>query len=77
MFTAPTAFRAIKKDDPAGALIKNYDLSNFKALAASRNTRSSVTIAKWIAHIQNLASTVLIADDPKLLILRGLTWASC
>jgi propionyl-CoA synthetase len=32
MFTAPTAFRAIKKDDPAGALIKNYDLSNFKAL---------------------------------------------
>ncbi len=32
MFTAPTAFRAIKRDDPAGALIKNYDLSNFKAL---------------------------------------------
>ncbi len=32
MFTAPTAFRAIKKDDPAGALIKNYDLSDFKAL---------------------------------------------
>lgn len=32
MFTAPTAFRAIKKDDPAGTLIKNYDLSNFRAL---------------------------------------------
>ena len=32
LFTAPTAFRAIKKDDPAGALIKNYDLSNFRAL---------------------------------------------
>jgi propionyl-CoA synthetase len=32
MFTAPTAFRAIKKEDPAGALIRNYDLSNFKAL---------------------------------------------
>ena len=32
MFTAPTAFRAIKKEDPAGALIKNYDLSNFRAL---------------------------------------------
>jgi propionyl-CoA synthetase len=32
MFTAPTAFRAIKKEDPSGALIKNYDLSNFKAL---------------------------------------------
>jgi len=32
MFTAPTAFRAIKREDPAGALIKRYDLSNFKAL---------------------------------------------
>src|SRR6516165_3735297 len=32
MFTAPTAFRAIKKDDPYGALIRNYDLSGFKAL---------------------------------------------
>ena len=27
MFTAPTAFRAIKRDDPTGALIKKYDLS--------------------------------------------------
>ncbi|MDH5772130.1 MAG: propionyl-CoA synthetase [Rhodospirillaceae bacterium] len=32
LFTAPTAFRAIKRDDPNGDLIKNYDLSNFKAL---------------------------------------------
>ena len=32
MFTAPTAFRAIKKEDPTGALIRNYDLSGFKAL---------------------------------------------
>ncbi len=27
LFTAPTAFRAIKKDDPEGALLKKYDLS--------------------------------------------------
>lgn len=32
MFTAPTAFRAIKREDPTGALIKNYDLTNFRAL---------------------------------------------
>jgi propionyl-CoA synthetase len=32
MFTAPTAFRAIKQQDPNGELIKNYDLSGFKAL---------------------------------------------
>lgn len=32
LFTAPTAFRAIKKEDPQGELIKNYDLSNFRTL---------------------------------------------
>ncbi|MED5396217.1 MAG: propionyl-CoA synthetase [Pseudomonadota bacterium] len=32
LFTAPTAFRAIKKEDPGGTLIKDYDLSCFKAL---------------------------------------------
>jgi len=32
MFTAPTAFRAIKREDPRAQLLKKYDLSNFKAL---------------------------------------------
>ncbi len=32
LFTAPTAFRAIKKEDPEGELIRKYDLSGFKAL---------------------------------------------
>ena len=32
MFTAPTAFRAIKKEDPNGEFIKKYDLSQFKTL---------------------------------------------
>lgn len=32
LFTAPTAFRAIKREDPDGKLIKNYDLQNFRTL---------------------------------------------
>ena len=32
MFTAPTAFRAIKREDPKAELMKKYDLSNFEAL---------------------------------------------
>jgi len=32
MFTAPTAFRAIKKEDPEGKLIGDYDLSAFRTL---------------------------------------------
>ncbi|NPA25210.1 MAG: propionyl-CoA synthetase [Deltaproteobacteria bacterium] len=32
LFTAPTAFRAIKKEDPNGEFLKKYDLSCFKYL---------------------------------------------
>ena len=32
LFTAPTAFRAIKKEDPNGDYFKKYDLSKFEAL---------------------------------------------
>lgn len=32
LFTAPTAFRAIKREDPTGALIADYDLSGLQSL---------------------------------------------
>ena len=32
MFTAPTAFRAIKRDDPNAELLKQYDMSHFERL---------------------------------------------
>ena len=32
LFTAPTAFRAIRKEDPEGALVKRHDLSSLRAL---------------------------------------------
>jgi propionyl-CoA synthetase len=32
LFTAPTAFRAIKREDPQGGLLAKYDLSRFRAL---------------------------------------------
>jgi propionyl-CoA synthetase len=32
LFTAPTAFRAIRKEDPEGTHIRRYDLSGFRAL---------------------------------------------
>ncbi|MDJ0926243.1 MAG: propionyl-CoA synthetase [Gammaproteobacteria bacterium] len=32
MFTAPTAFRAIRREDSAGALLKDYDLAHFDTL---------------------------------------------
>jgi propionyl-CoA synthetase len=35
LFTAPTAYRAIKKEDPDGELIKDYDLSSLETLFAA------------------------------------------
>lgn len=32
LFTAPTAFRAIKKEDPEGAFLKKYDVSSMRTL---------------------------------------------
>ena len=32
LFTAPTAFRAIKKEDPKGEYVRRYDLSHFRYL---------------------------------------------
>ena len=32
LFTAPTAFRAIKKEDPEGAFMRKHDLSRFRTL---------------------------------------------
>ncbi len=32
LFTAPTAFRAIKREDPDGKLLRQYDLSGFRTL---------------------------------------------
>jgi propionyl-CoA synthetase len=32
LFTAPTAFRAIKRDDPSGSYVRKYDMSSFRTL---------------------------------------------
>lgn len=46
LFTAPTAFRAIKKEDPDGSLIGNYDLSGFRTLFLAGERADPDTI-KW------------------------------
>ncbi|MCF6271949.1 MAG: propionyl-CoA synthetase [Rhodobacteraceae bacterium] len=44
MFTAPTAFRAIKRLDPTGEFVKKYDLSSLKALFLAGERADSDTI---------------------------------
>jgi len=44
-FTAPTAFRAIKREDPDGALIRSRDLVHFRALFLAGERADPATIA--------------------------------
>jgi propionyl-CoA synthetase len=46
LFTAPTAFRAIKKEDPNGEFFKKYDLSKFKSLFLA-GERADPDTLKW------------------------------
>ncbi len=46
LFTAPTAFRAIKRDDPDGKLLKDYDLSGFRTLFLA-GERSDPDTLQW------------------------------
>jgi len=46
LFTAPTAFRAIKRDDPDGLLISDYDMSSLDSLFLAGERADPDTI-KW------------------------------
>jgi propionyl-CoA synthetase len=46
LFTAPTAFRAIKREDPDGKLLRHHDLAHFRALFLA-GERSDPETIKW------------------------------
>jgi len=49
LFTAPTAFRAIKREDPNGAFIHKYDLSSLRALFLA-GERCDPDTLHWAQH---------------------------
>ncbi|MFV0475528.1 MAG: propionyl-CoA synthetase [Pikeienuella sp.] len=85
-FTAPTAFRAIKRDDPSGALVKDYDLSslNYLFLAGERSDTDTVHWAEqklgvpvvdhwWQTETGWPISGLPIGADPDVAIRAGAT----
>ncbi len=50
MFTAPTAFRAIKKEDPQGKFFEKYDLSKFRTLFLAGERADPDTIV-WAENL--------------------------
>ena len=51
MFTAPTAIRAIKKEDPNGDFIKKYDLSSLKTQFLAGERCDVATLEWYLEHI--------------------------
>ena len=51
MFTAPTAIRAIKKEDPNGAFIKQYDLSSLRTQFLAGERCDVATLEWYNQHI--------------------------
>jgi propionyl-CoA synthetase len=51
MFTAPTAIRAIKKEDPNGEFIKKYDLSCLKTQFLAGERCDVATLEWYRAHV--------------------------
>ena len=49
LFTAPTAFRAVKKEDPEGALMRPYDLGKLKNIF-SAGERLDPPTQEWLMH---------------------------
>ena len=52
-FTAPTAFRAIKREDPKGEMIKDYDISCLKALYLAGERADPDTI-EWAQKVMGV-----------------------
>src|SRR5438046_53325 len=52
-FTAPTAFRAIRQQDPDGVLIRKYDLSRFRALFLAGERADPPTV-QWAEQRPNV-----------------------
>lgn len=52
-FTAPTAFRAIKRDDPKGEMIKDFDISCLRALYLAGERADPDTI-EWAQKVMNV-----------------------
>jgi propionyl-CoA synthetase len=52
-FTAPTAFRAVRKEDPEGALIKKYSTSSLRTLFLAGERADPETLA-WAGRMLNI-----------------------
>jgi Acyl-coenzyme A synthetases/AMP-(fatty) acid ligases len=76
-FTAPTAFRAIKKEDPQGKLFASHDLSKFRTLFLAGERADPRHHPVGGAAPEKTGDRSLVADRDRLVHRRqsGRAWA--
>jgi acyl-coenzyme A synthetase/AMP-(fatty) acid ligase len=65
LFTAPTALRAIKREDPAGEHVRRYDLSRCARCSSRANARTRPTL-RWARAQCTFRCRPLVADRDRL-----------
>ena len=74
LFTAPTAFRAIKREDPNGVYKEKYDLSSFRSLFLA-GERCDPDTLNWAEDLSRRAGCrPLVANGNRLAHRRQSTW---
>ncbi len=66
LFTAPTAIRAIKKEDPQGALLGDYDITSLEALFLAGERLDPDTYDLGHTHARCAGGRQLVADRDRL-----------
>ena len=66
LFTAPTAFRAIRKEDPDGKFIRQYDLSKFRTLFLAGERADPPTVEWAEQQSEGAGDRPLVADRNRL-----------
>ena len=75
IFTAPTAFRAIRKEDPRGEHISRHDLSRFRTLFLAGERCDPDTLLWAQGEAGCAGDRPLVADRNRLGHRRQLRWA--
>ena len=66
LFTAPTAFRAIRKEDPSGALLRPHDVSRLRALFLAGERLDPDTYRWAVRPARHPGGGPLVADRDRL-----------
>ena len=72
LFTAPTALRAIKREDPEAARVVHYDLRSLRTLVSRRRTHRSAHLALGAGELGSSGRRSLVANGNRLGDLREL-----